>query len=94
MTNRTWRTILPVNTTGRTKAEIVAEAEATWLLPSLFGERECGEGCRCMKCFHRKLDAAVKASEEALHESGIDIVGSPASDELQTHSFPDQARVP
>jgi hypothetical protein len=91
---RTWLAVMPVNTSGRTKAQIVAEAEATWMLPHLVTRLECDADCRCMKCFHRRLDETVRKSEEALNDSGIDIDRCADGHELQAHTFPDAPRVP
>jgi hypothetical protein len=51
--------ILPINTSGRTKEQIVAEAEATWLLPTLIGDVAHGESCRCIACFHQHMDYVI-----------------------------------
>lgn len=50
---------------GRTTAEVVANAEATWLGPHLVGGLECAPDCQCAACFQRRLDALLKKSEDA-----------------------------
>lgn len=59
--------MLPVNTSGRTKKQIVEEAEKAWLKPGLLHEVHDGE-CRCNKCFQKALDNLVNTSERAVNE--------------------------
>ena len=93
--------IFPVNTTGRTKAQIVAEAEATWLLPHLLGELPCGESCLCVKCYHKGAYAGMK---EMLAKVSRDLkggnddseaaaAGGADCDVVQADAWADEARV-
>jgi len=55
------------NVSGRTKAQIVNEAELTWLAPFIISssnEAEHLDACRCVKCFQRQLDRIIKSQEE------------------------------
>lgn len=62
-------TIQPINTSGRTKAQIVAEAEATWMLSHIVGLQEHDENCRCMVCWHRMADRVIRNTQEASDET-------------------------
>jgi hypothetical protein len=66
----------PLNVTGRSKEQIVREAEASWLRPYIvptgreaithFDNTEHLDACRCNACFQRALDKLVIESEKAL----------------------------
>jgi len=66
----------PLNVTGRSKEQIVREAEAGWLKPYIvptgkepiahFDDAPHLEACRCNACFQRALDRLVESSEKAL----------------------------
>ena len=61
--------IKPVNHTGRSKAQIVREAEETWLCPFII-QSSNGEhvaACRCNLCFNKRLDAIIAGQEAALN---------------------------
>ncbi len=83
----------PVNTTGRTKAQIVAEAEATWLLSNLVGLETHDENCRCLRCFHQALDRLARRTEEALNDGEAAAAGDADRDELQADAIADPAWV-
>lgn len=66
------QTVMPLNLTGRTKAEIVLDAEMSWLKPyliatdealaktrELFDARHTGD-CHCEPCIQIKLDETLK----------------------------------
>lgn len=58
--------ITPVRTTTRSKAEIVQQAEETWLQPFLvtsFSEKEHLAACRCMDCWNKLADKIIKEGE-------------------------------
>lgn len=73
--------IKPENITGRTRAQIVADAESTWLKDSLIevtarpaivaNTQEHLEACRCMECFNKKLDALIASQELDLLNQGV-----------------------
>ena len=60
---------LPLNTSGRTKAQIVASAEDTWLKPAIIqtitGDHL--EACHCEACIQKKLDTILNAQERELN---------------------------
>jgi DNA-directed RNA polymerase subunit RPC12/RpoP len=58
--------IMPVNTSGRTKAEIVSNAESTWLRSFIIesNNHDHLEACRCPECFSKYLDKVVKFSDD------------------------------
>ena len=61
--------IKPVNVSGRSKAQIVKEAEASWLAPLIIttsNEQEHLNSCKCNVCFQKALDRLVEASGRAL----------------------------
>lgn len=45
--------IKPVNTSGRSKAQIVFDAEASWLKHNLLNIDGHWENCRCMTCWEK-----------------------------------------
>jgi uncharacterized C2H2 Zn-finger protein len=54
---------------GRSKAQIVAEAESTWLSPYIItasNEAEHLEACRCQKCWHKMADKLIQTQEKWL----------------------------
>ncbi len=57
--------LTPINVSGRTPAQIIEQAEITWLVP-YFVKTDHRDDCRCNTCLQSKLDALVKHSEEAL----------------------------
>ena len=63
--------IWPRNTSGRSKAQIVAEAEATWMLSVLIGDIVHDENCRCLACFHRAADKLLQYQETLLESEEI-----------------------
>lgn len=57
------------STSGRSKAQIVAEAEASWLAPFLVtssNEAEHLAACRCNVCWHKMADKLIKEQGEYL----------------------------
>jgi hypothetical protein len=54
--------ILPVNTSGRNKTEIVSNAEATWLKNALVGEAH-SDTCRCLVCWNKLADKIIGEQE-------------------------------
>jgi hypothetical protein len=60
--------IIPMNVSGRSKEQIVKNAEATWLAPFVIDPLRtvCIEGCRCERCFQKACDALVAKSEAAV----------------------------
>ena len=59
----------PANTSGRSKQQIVAEAEASWLAPLLItssNETEHLTSCRCNSCFQKELDKLILKQEKEL----------------------------
>jgi hypothetical protein len=67
--------MLPLNTSGRTKTQIVEEAEQGWLRPMLVSPEDHTDVCRCMGCFNRKLDTLI-ASQEAEITPAISVTTS------------------
>lgn len=61
-------TLLPINTTGRNKQEIVENAETTYLKGVIIDEIVHDESCRCSACFQRYLDKVVEMGNQALEE--------------------------
>ena len=61
--------VKPVNHTGRSKAQIVSEAEETWLHPYLIGSVPLVHSvdCRCNVCLNARLDAIIAEQEAALN---------------------------
>lgn len=64
---------VPLNTSGRSKQQIVADMEATLLRPYIVSHtqnepRICGEGCKCQVCFNKELDRILALSEKALQQ--------------------------
>jgi len=58
-------TIQPLNTSGRTKAEIVADAERTWLRSALVGSEHLAT-CKCYQCWLKFADQVIKNQEGLL----------------------------
>lgn len=93
--------IIAVNTTGRTKAQIVAEAEATWLLPHLVGDLGCGADCRCIKCYHKTAHISIKEMlakvskdlKGGIHDSPLSVVRCPDGNVVQADAGADEARM-
>ena len=57
-------------TSGRTKTEIVQQAEASWLAPLLItssNESEHLNSCRCHLCWLKMADKLIKTQEENLN---------------------------
>lgn len=58
------------STSGRSKQQIVQEAEETWLKPLIItssNEQEHLASCRCSVCFQRALDNLIKSQEDILN---------------------------
>lgn len=71
------KAIKPENVTGRSHAQIVDEAERTWLEPHLLKldkpiaivpTTAHSEDCNCAVCFNVKLDRLLESSQKALDE--------------------------
>jgi len=57
------------STSGRSKAQIVAEAESTWLAPFIVtssNEQEHLPICRCHACWLKLANSIIKTQEELL----------------------------
>ena len=63
--------VKPVNHTGRSKAQIVHDAEETWLHPFIVGSVPVlhSAECHCTPCFHKRLDALIAEQEAALNQT-------------------------
>ena len=58
---------LPANYTGRSKAQIVREAEASWLRPLIVttsNEQEHLDACRCNECWLKLADKLIQSQEK------------------------------
>lgn len=74
--------IFPINTSGRTKAEI-ADAWEYRNSQHLLGLSVHDEECRCLYCFNAKLDGLLSQSEEGITDgSETCLVGSSYDYEL------------
>lgn len=63
--------LLPVNHSGRSKAQIVDEAERSWLAPYLISTvyHEHLGACKCSVCLNKRLDALIAEQEAALNQT-------------------------
>jgi hypothetical protein len=61
-------TTVPLNTSGRSKAQIVDDAERSWLKCAILSDEHTAE-CRCMGCFTKYLDQVVLASDSLSDEA-------------------------
>ncbi len=62
--------LVPLNTTGRSKAQIVADMESGTLSPYIVSDSltsvQHNEQCKCLVCFNSYLDKVLKDSEASL----------------------------
>lgn len=79
VTNRLRERYVPVNISGRSKAQIVEDWEARNLIYLVVGTPHT-ELCRCAVCFQTKLNALMSHSEEATNGLSCNPVGDLSSD--------------
>lgn len=86
----------PVNTSGRSKEDIVKDMENTELAAFII-ETDTGvhlDACRCRKCFQRKLDALMTQSEVTTNDIRTNFIGDANSNFVSADSTANKSGLP